>query len=131
MDPERDRLVLGGQVREPLRAAQPLDLHTRYVRQLGRHQRRRYYSSSAGHVGRAPAQHGGETVASARRVAQASGWLVAQARTWEPGHSTVRTIAFTQSQIGVARSHRDQWIARADIPDERFATKTATSELSN
>jgi hypothetical protein len=63
MDAERDRLILGGQVREPLRAAQPLDLHTRYIRKLRRHQRRRYYSPSAGHVGRAPAQHGGETVA--------------------------------------------------------------------
>ena len=42
MDPERDRLVLGGQVREPLRSAQPLDLHTGYVRWLGRHHRRSY-----------------------------------------------------------------------------------------
>lgn len=51
MDPERHRLVLSGQVREPLRAAQPLDFHTRCVRRLGGHQRRPYLLA-AGRPGR-------------------------------------------------------------------------------
>lgn len=43
MNAKRHRLMFGRQVREPLRATQPLDPHSRHVCGLGRHGRGGYY----------------------------------------------------------------------------------------
>ena len=65
MNAKRHRLMFGWQVREPLRATQPLDPHTGHVCGLGRHGRGGYYRGRPG---------SGPDSAAARRGAPALGF---------------------------------------------------------